>query len=287
MKAYNEVKKILKRILALNLLVAGAKIALGLASGSQSVLSDGVHSLSDGFSNVIGLIGIKLSSKPKDEEHPYGHSKYESLFGLLIGLILLFLGASLFKESLVRFQSPVLPEVSTLSFLVMLLTLFINITITLYELKKGKALDSQLLLSDARHTLSDIFISLGVIVGLVAMALGASSKIDSLISFVVVFFIWYASYEIFRDNLNLLLDGKRIEASEVRALLEAYPEIKSVHKIRSRGIGKNLFLDMHLRVSSTMTVKESHVLEHDLRKRFKAAYGDEIDLLIHFEPREE
>lgn len=286
MSTYHEVRKILKLILGLNLLVAGAKIGLGLLSGSQSVLSDGIHSLSDGFTNVIGLVGIKLSSKPKDESHPYGHSKYESIFGLIIGLILLFLGVSLFKESLLRFQAPEPLEVNSLSFLIMLGTLFINITITVYERKKGKALDSQLLLSDARHTMSDIFISLGVILGLVLMALGVSSRVDSIISLVVVLFIWYASYEILRDNLYLLLDGKRIEVSEVEALLKAHKAIKSVHNIRSRGIGKSLFLDMHIRVDSEMTIRESHALEHLLRLEFKAKYGEDTDVLIHFEPRD-
>lgn len=284
MSTYSEVTKILKRILGLNLLVAFLKIGLGLVSGSQSVLSDGVHSLSDGLNNIIGLVGIKLSSKPKDEDHPYGHSKYESIFGFLMGLILFGLGVSLFKESLILYKNPRSFEVSALSIVIMLLTLFINAMVTLYERKKGKLLESQILLSDAHHTLSDIFISTGVLVGLLAMAFGFSTKIDSLISFVVVFFIWYASYEILRDNLNLLLDGRRVETEEIKDFLKAYPKIKSVHQIRSRGIGKSLFIDMHLRVDSEMTIRESHSFEHQLRLAFKEKYGEDTDILIHFEP---
>ena len=151
-----------------------AKAAWGLISGSTAMFADGIHSLTDASSNVVALVAMAAASKPLDESHPYGHQKYESFASAIIGVMLLLaawrvgsaVGAT---PSSTYAKNGTLPkvEVTAVSFVVMLTTLAINIFVVWFETRRGNELDSDVLQSDAKHTLSDIWVTLGVIVSLV------------------------------------------------------------------------------------------------------------------------
>ena len=215
MDQYQKVSKILTVILLLNLLVAGIKIVLGLFVDSQSIFTDGVPSISDGLGNVVGLVGISLAKRPKDDKHPYGHGKYEAIFGLVIGALLLFLGGRIFFNSLNSVLEPKVLNITWSAVMIMVATLVVNFGISTYESRIGKRLDSTILISDAKHTRSDCYITIGVLVGLVLMLLGLPSIVDGIVGFVVVGFIFYGAYEVLANNINLLLDGKKVDEKEV------------------------------------------------------------------------
>lgn len=284
MDQYQKVSKILTVVLLLNLLIAGIKIVLGLFVDSQSIFSDGVHSISDGLGNVVGLVGISLAKRPKDEKHPYGHGKYEAIFGLLIGALLLFLGGRIFINSVNVILAPKALSITWSSVVIMLITLAVNFGISTYESRLGKKLDSVILISDAKHTRSDCYITIGVLVGLVLMLFGLPSTIDGIIGFVVVGFIFYGAYEVLANNISLLLDSKKVDEKEVMEVIGTFEEIKGVHNIRSRGFNQNIFLDMHILVDKEMNVAQSHQLEHQLREKIKAIYGKHSEILVHVEP---
>ena len=159
---YSAVSRVLLRVLALNLIVALAKIALGAASGAVSVLSDGFHSLTDGASNIVALVGVRVASQPPDADHPYGHRKFESMASVAIVLFLLLVIVQVLWTAIERLRFPAEPSIDTLTFGVMIATLAINLGVVVYERREAQRLSSEVLLADAHHTQSDLLTSLTV-----------------------------------------------------------------------------------------------------------------------------
>ena len=143
-------------ILLANIFIAVLKIITGSIIKSASLTADGFHSLSDASSNIVGLIGIHFASKPKDEDHPYGHNKFETLAGLFISVMLFFAGGKVILGAIERFQNPIALEISIESLIVLIFTLIVNIVVSITEYRKGKELNSPILISDSMHTRSDI-----------------------------------------------------------------------------------------------------------------------------------
>ena len=174
---YKKVKQVLWIILFANFTVALLKIIIGKSIKSSSMTADGFHSISDGSSNIVGLIGITLASKPIDKDHPYGHNKFEVMSSLFIGAMLVFIAGKVVFDALSRFINVVTPNISIGSLIALIITLGINIFVCNYEYKKGKKLNSYILVSDSLHTKSDIFVSVGVLVTLIRIKLGLPSII--------------------------------------------------------------------------------------------------------------
>lgn len=247
-------------------------------------MADGFHSISDSASNIVGIIGITLASKPKDSEHPYGHKKFETISSIIIGLMLLLLGFNVIKSSFYKIFNPSNLEITLQSLIVILITLFINIFVAIYENKQGYKLNSQILIADSLHTKSDIFVSIGVLFALISVKLGFPPLIDTIASFVVAFFILHASYEIIKDNLSSLTDKIMVEEDTIIDILKEFKEIKDIHNIRSRGHDDYIFIDMHIKVDSNLSVDEAHKLVHDIEYTLSNKLDKKIDIIIHVEP---
>lgn len=281
---YKKVKQVLLIILFANLGVALLKIIIGNSIKSASMTADGFHSISDGTSNIVGLIGIALASKPIDKEHPYGHNKFEVISGLFIGGMLLFLGFKIIIDAVTRFKNPVTPTITMVSLMVLIVTLLINILVCTYEYRIGKKLNSYILVSDSLHTKSDIFVSIGVLMTLVGVKLGLPAIIDPIASLVVAGFILHASYEVFKSTIDVLVDTAIIDEDDIREVLKEFKTIKSVHKIRSRGSESNVHIDMHIMVDPNLTVEDSHVLNHDIEDLIQAKINKSAQVIVHTEP---
>lgn len=247
-------------------------------------MADGFHSISDSASNIVGIIGIVMASKPKDTDHPYGHKKFETIASMFIGTMLLFISFNVIKSSISKLFNPSTLEVSIESLIIILITLFINIFVAFYENRQGQKLNSQLLIADSLHTKSDIFVSIGVLIALISVKLGLPPVIDTIASFIVALFILHASYEIFRDNLSSLTDKVMLDEEVVFDILDEFDDIKNVHNIRSRGYKDYVFLDMHIKVDSNLSVDEAHNLVHKVEDTLSHRLGKKIDVIIHVEP---
>ncbi|RKY32066.1 MAG: cation transporter [Candidatus Omnitrophota bacterium] len=283
---YQKIKKILLGILALNWLVALAKILLGVITRSASITADGFHSLSDGASNIIGLIGIKVASKPKDEDHPYGHRKYETFFSLGIALLLFIIAVNLFREGFNRIFNPVTPTVDIRSFAVMLTTLLINLAVMRYELKKGKALTSDILISDAMHTRADIFITISVILGLVVIKLGAPI-LDPIITIIISLFIAWSGLKITRQSQAVLVDTAPIvDMKKIVDVVISVKGVKACHKIRTRGRPDDIYLDLHVQVNPDMHMETAHNISYQIENAIKKAIPGICDVVVHMEPKD-
>ena len=284
MTADQKVKLILKQILFANLLVAIAKIIIGSLAQSASIAADGFHSLTDGISNIVGLIGLGLAAKPKDSDHPYGHKKYEFLSSLFIGGMLLAIALKIGLEAIDRILVPVAPIFEINFFLMLLITLLINVLVTVYESAQGHKLNSYILISDAMHTKSDIFVTIGVLITLLAIHLGAPVIIDPLASLIVMGFIIHAGLKIIKSTSDILVDKVAIDQNLVAQIVTSFPEVINVHSIRSRGSSSQIFIDMHIILDPDMSIKDAHDLVHKIEEKLNFEINPHIQAIIHTEP---
>lgn len=270
-------------VLILNLAVAFAKIIYGTLSGALSMTADGYHSLFDGVSNIVGLVGSFIAARPPDKEHPYGHQKYETVASIFIALLLLYVGFEIFRSALDRFIIRDVPEVTAISFLIILGTMCINYMVTRYEHRKGLELKSQVLIADSQHTKSDIYVSLSVIVSLAAVKLGFP-LLDPLIALLISLIIFRIGFRIMKENSKVLLDMSMLEEEEICNLVLGIEGVFGCHKIRTRGGIGDIRIDMHVLVQADSTLEEAHLISHRVSKMLKAEYKDVTDVVVHLEP---
>lgn len=281
-----KIRRVLIYTLILNSCVAFAKIIYGYISNSIAMTSDGFHSFFDGMSNVLGLIGIWIASRPPDEDHPYGHRKYETLFTIVIGIMVLaacFQILKLVYHSLVEFHKT---EVTAISFIVMLITMSVNIFVAIYEFKKGKQLKSDFLVADSLHTKSDILASSGVIVSLIITKLGFPFA-DSVVGVVIAFLIARIGYNILKEASDVLVDTTRIDNAALEAVINKVPGVKGCHDIRTRGSRHLVYLDLHVLVDPKMSAEEAHAISESVEEKIKANYPSISDIVVHIEPDNE
>jgi len=281
---FNKVKNVLWLILIANLGVAVLKIFVGYRIKSNSLTADGFHSLTDSSSNIVGLIGIHFASKPVDDDHPYGHYKFETLAGLFIAMMLFILGGRIIISTISNIISPQIPQITGESIIALVVTLLINIFVTKYELAQGRKLNSSILVADSMHTRSDVLVSIGVLITLVTVKLGAPIIIDSISSLIISGFVLYAAYEIFRNTCSVLMDRAAIDSDRVTDIVTMFNEVKNVHKIRSRGREDDIYMDLHIMVEPDTNVTESHLLAHRIENRLCEELGKNIHVIIHIEP---
>lgn len=281
---YSKVRQVLLTILLINIAVAVTKLVVGTIIKSASLTADGFHSLTDGSSNIIGLIGVKLASKPVDEDHPYGHGKFETLAGLFIGGMLFLIGIKIIMDAINRFFHPIEPNITLESLLILLLTLAVNILISVYEYRQGQKLNSSILICDSMHTRSDIYVSLGVLITLICIRVGVPPVIDSLVSLVVAAFILHAAYEVFKDNSDVLVDKAVVDREKIKDIVLSFEQVKNAHKIRSRGTKKDLHIDLHLMLDPHLNVEESHALIHQIEDKIRQEFKANVQMFAHVEP---
>lgn len=278
------IRRVLWGILFLNLAVAAAKYVYGIISGSASMQADGIHSVFDSAGNVVGLVGISLAARPADEDHPYGHAKFETYASLVIGVLLLLAAFEVGSSAVSKLVSGAYTaEVTPISFVVMIGTLAVNLGVTLYERRAAKRLKSEVLAADANHTLSDALVSVGVIVGLAAVALGFPVA-DPVMALVVTMAILATAFDVFKHALATLSDRARIPEEELRAAAVAVSGVRDVHHVRTRGTEGEVYADLHVLVAPEMTVGEAHGLSEQVEAAVKDRFPNVIEVLVHIEP---
>lgn len=286
---YQKVRRVLWIILFANFAVAAVKVAVGTIIRSSSLTADGFHSLTDGSSNIVGLIGLHFASRPVDADHPYGHHKFETLTGIFIAVMLAVIGIKVVVDAVSRFVTPVEPDITVVSLVSLLATLAVNIVVSTSEHRIGKRLGSYILVSDSLHTRSDIYVTIGVFVSLVGIRIGQLfhldlAILDPIVSLVVAGFILYAAYGILRSATDILVDRAAVDTEKIREVVSGFPEVKGIHEIRSRGAGSSLFIDMHILTDPGMSVKESHDLIHHVEKHIQDVCGKQTEVIVHLEP---
>ncbi len=280
---YSEVSRVLYRVLWLNLAVALVKIALGYSTGAVSILSDGFHSLTDSASNVVALVGISVARRPPDANHPYGHRKYETMasVGILVFLILVLV--QVLTSAADRLISGGTPRVFPEGIGLMAVTLVVNVLVVAYELREGRRLKSEVLKADAKHTRSDVLTS-GAVLGALLGVWWGYPLLDPMAALVVAGFIGHACWSIAQEASRILSDEIVMPEEDVRAVVQAVPEVLGCEKIRTRGPADHVFLDLHLWLAPETPLKDAHATSHTAKDLLMARFPQLADVVIHIEP---
>ena len=286
----SQVRKVLLITLFLNLLVMVIKAVVGTITGSLSLLADALHSITDSANNILGLVTNHFASPQPDRNHPYGHQKFDALGALGVAV---FLGIACFEilsgavERIFKDSKPV--KISPTELWILLIVLGINIFVAYYERSVGKRLGSAVLIADAKHTMSDVWITIMVIGGLIGVWLGniwnvpQLQTLDIILAFPVALLVFKSGWTVLSDNLPWLVDQMAIAPETIKAIAVSIPGVVNCHDIASRGvIGRQVFIEMHMIVNAT-DVETAHqiteAVEAELEKRFSP-----VRILIHVEP---
>jgi cation diffusion facilitator family transporter len=281
---YAEVSRVLWQVFLLNVVVAVAKIAFGYASGAVSILSDGFHSLTDSASNVVGMVGVRFAQQPPDADHPYGHRKYETVAAAAVTVFLLLVVVEVLRNAIASLTGRAAPhQIGAASFIVMLVTIAINLTVVSYESRAAERLGSEVLMADATQTRSDVWSSLAVIVALAGARAGLPI-LDPIAALIVAGFIAYAGYQVARATTRILSDRIVMDESDVERVVMSVPGVLGCHQIRTRGSADHVFLDMHVWLPAAMPLVDAHALSHVVKDRLIERYPQIADAIIHIEP---
>ncbi|MEL6327340.1 MAG: cation diffusion facilitator family transporter [Cyanobacteria bacterium J06626_23] len=278
-----EVRRVLLITLVLNLAVVVLKAFVGLWTGSLSLLADALHSVTDSANNVLGLVTNQLASPEPDRDHPYGHQKYEAVGALGVAA---FLGIACF-EILMSAGERILTggaavTITSTGLWLLLLVLGINIMVAFYERRVGTRLGSQILIADAHHTMSDIWITIAVIGGLVGVWQGIQ-WLDMVLAFPVAVLVLHSGWVVLSANLPWLVDEMAIAPERIHDVVMEVPGVTNCHNIASRGVlGRQVFIDMHLIVQPS-DVAAAHAVTEAVEAKLEAAFGP-TRVTIHVEP---
>lgn len=281
---YAEVSRVLIRVLVLNMVVALAKIVFGYASGAISVLSDGFHSLTDAASNVVGLVGVQAAQRPPDADHPYGHRKYETVAAAAVNVFLILVVIEVLRNAFNHLTGRSAGhEIGLASFVVMVVTVAINLAVVAYESREAERLGSEVLMADATQTRGDVWSSVTVIIALIGARSGLPI-LDPIGALVVAAFIAHAGYQIASATTKILSDRIVMDESDLERVVMSVPGVLGCHQIRTRGSVDHVFLDLHVWLPAQLPLKEAHDISHVVKDRLIARYPQIADAIIHIEP---
>jgi cation diffusion facilitator family transporter len=250
------------------------------------MVSDGFHSLFDGTSNVIGIIGIIIASRPPDQLHPYGHEKFETFASLGIAFLLFITCFEIFQSAIGRFFNPETPNITLISFLIMGITLIVNLIVSQYEKNQGEKLGSSILVADSKHTRSDVYVSVAVIIGFIAIQMGFNI-VDPIIALIIAVLIAKMGIEIIRSSSNVLLDSAPLDVNVIRDVVGSVPMVKNCHKIRSRGMTSHIYVDLHVTLEACDSIEKAHEVAHMVEDILKSTIPEIEDVVVHIDPCED
>ncbi|MFR0774168.1 MAG: cation diffusion facilitator family transporter [Alistipes finegoldii] len=277
---------------AVNLLLAGIKLAAGILGRSGAMVADAVHSFSDMATDVVVIAFAKISAKPKDEGHDYGHGKYETLATIIISLALAAVGTGILVNSIgairVVVDGGLLPRPGTVALLAAAVSIVVKEILYRYTVREGRRVSSPSMIANAWHHRSDALSSLGTLAGIgCAYFLGDKWRIaDPIAALVVAVFIFKIAFDLIRTGLDELLERSLPEdvEEEILRVVAANPEVREPHNLRTRRIGASIAVEVHVRVDGTMSVCRSHELTEDIERRLRARFGEGTMIAIHVEP---
>ena len=270
-----------------NLLLVVCKFIAGFLGRSTAVVADAVHSLSDLLTDIVVLVFVRISGKPADEDHDYGHGKYETLATAIIGIALFAVGVGILVESIEKIVAVVngaeLPRPSLMAVIVTLLSV-----VYWYTIKMGRKYNSQAVVANGWHHRSDAFSSIGVLIGIVgAMVLGDKwNVLDPIAAAVVSVFIVKVAIDLVKPCVEELLERSLPNDIEqqIEQTILSVDGVTSPHHLRTRRIGNNYAIEVHIRMDGNLTLHEAHRITSAVERRLKEQFGEGTHVGIHTEP---
>jgi len=263
-----------------NIIVLVAKLLVGITTGSLAVLGDAIHSLTDIANNVVAWFVVRISAKPADREHPYGHRKFEVLAVFALATLLAVLASELALQALRRDAAE--PAMHSWGLVLMLGVLTVNIALSVWQRYWAVRLDSSILLADANHTFADVLTTVVVIAGWQLSARGFP-WLDTACALGVSALVLYLAVCLFKRVAPALIDQMAIAPEILNATIKAIPGVREVRRVRSRWVGSDCAVDLVIAVAATMSTTESHRIADEIESVLEAKFSVQ-DITIHIEP---
>ena len=278
----------------INLLLLVFKFIAGILGNSAAMVADATHSLTDFVTDIIVIAFVRISSRPEDTDHDYGHGKYETLATAIIGLILMLVGAGLLYNGLTSiisvFRGHHLESPGYIALWAALASILLKELLYQYTTIVGKRLNSQAVIANAWHHRSDAFSSIGTLIGIGgAILLGQTwSILDPMAAVVVSFFIFKVSFQLIKPCVDELVEKSLPKATEdkILSIVESYPQVSSPHHLRTRQIGNIIAIEIHIRMDGDMSLKQAHEITRQIETSLRLEFGENTHIGIHMEPWE-
>ena len=275
-----------------NMALFAFKLIAGIVGRSGAMIADAVHSASDFATDIVVLAFVRISSKPRDDDHKWGHGKYETLASLIIGVALFAVGVDIFMDSALKIKAvangEVLPRPGMIAIVAAAVSIVVKEALYQYTARKGKALESPSVVANAWHHRSDALSSIGALLGIgAAYLLGEKWRIaDPIAAIVVAALILKVAIDLCSTALAELLEKSlpRATEEEIISIISATPNVHKPHNLRTRRIGSNIAVEVHIRVDGAMTVQDSHEISREIEHSLRARFGEQTAVAIHIEP---
>ena len=279
--------------MVVNFLLLIFKFAAGIIGNSAAMIADAVHSLSDFVTDIVVLLFINISSKPKDEGHDYGHGKYETMATTIIGIALLFVGIVLFWSGIQKiygffFLNQELSEPGYIALIAAFVSIVTKEILYQATARVGKKENSQAVIANAWHHRSDALSSIGTAIGIGgAILLGEKWRVlDPIAAVIVSIFIVKVSLKLVIPAANELLEKSlpKVTEDEILSLICKTPGVKSPHNLYTRRIGNEIAIEVHIRVDGNTTVMNAHEMTKEIESRLRTKFGSQTHITLHVEP---
>ena len=292
MSREKEIYKVTLAGSAVNVLLTAFKFVAGILGHSAAMMADAVHSLSDFLTDLVVMVFVRISSRPADKRHDYGHGKFETLATALIGVTLLVVAGGIIFQSagaLVDwFRGEDLPAPGKLALWAALISILLKELTFQYTARMGRKLKSSVVEANAWHHRSDALSSVGALVGIGgAILLGDRwTVLDPLASLVVGGFIVFAAWKLLKNCIDDLTEASLPEdvEKEILDIITAFPDVQDPHNLRTRRIGDHYAIEIHIRMDGNLSLVAAHSRSHDIEQALKERFGPDTHVAVHVEP---
>ena len=294
MNRTNEIFKVTIIGSVVNVLLLVLKFVAGVLGHSSAMIADAVHSLSDFLTDIVVLVFVKISGKPKDKKHEYGHGKFETLALTIIGLVLVFVALGIISDGVLKiddfFEGKPLEAPGMLALWAAVASIVLKEAVYRYSIIKARKLDSQALEANAWHHRSDALSSIGTLIGIGgAIFLGQRWVIlDPIASVVVGLFIGKVAFGLLKSGVGDLTD-KALPESVEQEILQMVSEVENVgnpHNLKTRRVGNHYAIELHIKMDGNITLTEAHDKATEIENLLRSKYGKETHIGVHVEPFE-
>ena len=287
-----DIYKVTLRGSLVNFILLVFKFVAGVVGRSSAMIADAVHSLSDFVTDVIVVVFVRISGKPQDKGHDYGHGKFETLATAIIGVALFVVGVGLLvnatKSIVGVIRGEVLEAPGVLALVAAAVSVVLKELLYQYTVLEGKRHNSKVVIANAWHHRSDAFSSVGTLVGISgAMFLGENWRVlDPIAAFIVSVFIIKVAIELTKSSIDDLMEKSLPEEVEQRIeeIILSHPEVNSPHHLRTRQIGNNVAIEVHIRMNGELTLREAHDVTRLIEQSLRQEFGEDTHIGIHMEP---
>ncbi len=291
-KRYNQGIKITLIGFLANVILTAGKLLAGIFGNSNAMIADGIHSFSDFVSDIVVIFGFKISSKPADTNHNYGHGRFETLSSAVISVLLIIAGISItyrgFSNLILFLSGKVLEAPGIIALIAAFISIGVKELLYRYTITVGRKINSQAIIANAWHHRSDAFSSIATSIGIGgAILLGENWRVlDPIASLLVSILIIKTGINILKDSINQFLDcAVDVETrNEIISITKEVEGIMNLHDLKTRKIGDSISMEFHINVLPELSVYKSHKLTEKLEMKLRKKFGEKTNISIHVEP---